>query len=230
MSLGGRREPGADLRHVDTWLFDLDNTLYPLESGLAARMSPRITDYVETLTGLPREEALALQKRYLAEHGLTLKGLMENHGVDPDHYHATFHDVPLDCIGPDPALEAALRRLPGRRLVFTNSDAIHTERVLGALGLNGLFDDVFHIGSAAFAPKPSTLAFERIVAAHAITPATTAFFEDAELNLRPAAELGMTTVLVGPHALESTADFVHYRTPALAPFLAQAQIKESSRP
>lgn len=218
---------GADLRHIDTWLFDLDNTLYPLESGLAARMSPRITDFVERLTGLPRPEAFALQKRYLAEHGLTLRGLMENHGVDPDVYHAVFHDVPLDCLEPDPALEAALRRLPGRRLIFTNSDAIHTGRVVEALGLNGLFEDVFHIKAAAFSPKPSRAAFDAIVKAHAIAPRVTAFFEDSERNLQPAAGLGMTTVLVGAHADASTAAFVHYRTPALAPFLAAARLKES---
>jgi putative hydrolase of the HAD superfamily len=218
---------GADLRRIDTWLFDLDNTLYPLESGLAARVSPRITDFVERLTGLPRPEALALQKRYLAEHGLTLRGLMDHHGVDPDVYHATFHDVPLDCLAPDPALAAALRRLPGRRLIFTNSDDIHTGRVIEALGLGGLFDDVFHIGSSAFAPKPSTAAFDAIVKAHAIEPVTTAFFEDAEGNLKPAAELGMTTVLVGAHAEASSAPFVHYRTSDLARFLAEARLKET---
>jgi putative hydrolase of the HAD superfamily len=218
---------GADLRHVDTWLFDLDNTLYPLETGLAARMSPRITDFVERLTGLPRPEALALQKRYLAEHGLTLRGLMDNHGVDPDVYHATFHDVPLDCLVPDPALEAALRRLPGRRLIFTNSDDVHTQRVVEALGLAGLFEDIFHIGSAAFAPKPSAAAFDAIVRAHAIEPPTTAFFEDSERNLEPAAALGMTTVLVGAHAQASTAPFVHHRTPTLALFLERARLKET---
>ncbi len=217
---------GPDLRHVDTWLFDLDNTLYPLESGLAARMSPRITDFVEALTGLPRPQALALQKRYLADHGLTLKGLMDHHGVDPDVFHAVFHDVPLDGLVPDPALTSALSRLPGRRLIFTNADARHTERVLAALGLEGLFDDVFHIGSAAFAPKPAPEAFERILAAHAFDPAAAVFFEDSELNLAPAAGLGMTTVLVGAHAAASIAPFVHYRTPALAPFLAAARVKE----
>ena len=217
---------GADLRHVDTWLFDLDNTLYPLESGLAARMSPRITDFVENLTGLARADALALQKRYLADHGLTLKGLMEHHEVDPDVFHATFHDIPLDCLTADPALRTALSRLPGRRLIFTNSDAIHTQRVLGALELTGLFEAVFHIGSAAFAPKPAPEAFARLVRAHAITPAATAFFEDAAHNLKPAFDLGMTTVLVGAHAAANQAPFVDHRTETLAPFLAAARVGE----
>jgi putative hydrolase of the HAD superfamily len=219
---------GADLRHVRTWLFDLDNTLYPLESGLSVRASARITDYVEGLTGLPREAAHALQKRYLADHGLTLRGLMTHHGVDPNAFHDFINVLNLDCLSHDAALKAALERLPGRRIIFTNADARHTERVLERLELCGLFEEVFHIGSADFNPKPSPLAFERIVAAHALKPAETAFFEDAERNLEPAAALGMTTVLVGPQAAASTAPFVDYRTAALAPFLAAAQVTESS--
>jgi putative hydrolase of the HAD superfamily len=154
-------EPGQallerpDLSHVDAWLFDLDNTLYPLASGLAAQVSARITEFVADLTGLPHGDAHALQKRYLAEHGLTLRGLMLHHDVDPDVYHAWLHDVPLDCLSPDPALRTAIARLPGRRLIFTNADAIHAERVLERLELADLFEAVFHIGSAAFLPKPA---------------------------------------------------------------------------
>jgi len=215
---------GPDLRHINTWLFDLDNTLYPLESGLAPKVSDRITDYVEDLTGLPREEARALQKRYLAEHGLTLKGLMAHHDVEPDIFHAAIGDVDLGCLIADAELAEALGRLPGRRIIFTNADRDHTERVLRRLGLTDFFDQVFHIADAEYEPKPAMAAFERIVAAHAIDPKTTAFFEDAERNLEPAALLGMTTILVGAHAARSTAPFVDYRTSALAPFLAAAII------
>jgi len=219
---------GADLRHVESWLFDLDNTLYPLESGLSALMEPRITDYVIKVTGLPRDEARALQKRYLAEHGLTLRGLMLHHGVEPDDYHAQFAEVSLECLVRDEALSAALARLPGRRMIFTNADVGHTRRVTERLGLTGLFEDVFHIGSAAFEPKPSLQAFEKIVERHALRPAATAFFEDSERNLQPAAALGMTTVLVGAHALASTAPFVRHRAWRLAPFLAAARVREIS--
>jgi putative hydrolase of the HAD superfamily len=217
-----------DLRHVDTWLFDLDNTLYPRESGLGALMEPRITAFVMEATGLPREQALALQKRYLAEDGLTLRGLMTHHGSDPDAYHARFHDLPLECLERDEPLRAALAGLPGRRLIFTNADAVHAERVVERLGLAGLFADTFHIGSAALQPKPSAPAFARIVAAHAIAPKATAFFEDSERNLGPAAALGMTTVLVGPHAAASTAPFIDHRAERLAPFLAAAILKQEA--
>lgn len=217
----------VDLTHVDTWLFDLDNTLYPAESGFMAAIVERMTDYVQKVTGLPRDEAFVLQKTYLAEHGLTLKGMMIHHGVDPLEFHAIFHDMSLEALAHDPELLAALERLPGRRLIFTNADDVHAERVLERLGLAHLFDDVFHIGSAGYEPKPSPEAFARMGAAHAIDPRTTAFFEDSERNLAPAADLGMTTVLVGPWAAQSTAPFVHHRTEKLAPFLHGARVREA---
>jgi putative hydrolase of the HAD superfamily len=214
----------ADLRHVRTWLFDLDNTLYPAESGLMGLMTSRMTDYVMEVTGLPRDEAHALQKAYLAEHGLTLVGLMREHGVDPDEFHAVFHDITLEVLAHDAELVAAIDALPGRRAVFTNADEIHTLRVLKRLGLDALFPEVFHIATFGYVPKPQPEAFARLVAEHAVAPDHACFFEDSERNLRPAAALGMTTVLVGPHAADSTAAFVDYRTPKLAPFLRQARL------
>jgi putative hydrolase of the HAD superfamily len=217
--------PSADLTHVDTWLFDLDNTLYPMESGFMAQVEQRMTDFVGKITGLPRDEAYALQKLYLAEHGLTLKGLMVHHGVDPRDFHALFHDVSLEGLAHDPAMLAALHRLPGRRVIFTNADDVHAERVLAHLGMRDLFDEVFHIHSFGFAPKPDPTGFEHMVRDHGIAPQRTAFFEDTERNLAPAAEVGMTTVLVGARALTSTAPYVHHRSEKLAPFLMDAKLK-----
>jgi putative hydrolase of the HAD superfamily len=211
-----------DLRHVDTWLFDLDNTLYPADSGFMGHLERRMTDYVERITGLPRDEAYKLQKKYLAEYGLTLGGLVEHHGVDPADYHAMFDDLPLEALARNPRLIAAIARLPGRRLIFTNANDVHAARVLAHLGLAHLFHDVFHIGLADYVPKPSLLTFQKMDAAHGIDPAVTAFFEDSERNLEPAAQLGMTTVLVGPHAPASTASFIHHKTDNLASFLEDA--------
>ena len=218
----------ADLRHVDTWLFDLDNTLYPVESGFMGEIERRMTDYVQRLTGLERDEAYKLQKQYLAQYGLTLGGLIAHHGIDPADFHAIFHDMSLEALAHDPRLLAALERLPGRRLIFTNADEVHAERVLERLGLSHLFDDVFHIGSADYVPKPDPANMARISETHAIDPAVTAFFEDSERNLAPAAAIGMTTVLVGPNAQASTAAFVHYKTDNLAHFLERAQLREAA--
>jgi putative hydrolase of the HAD superfamily len=218
----------ADLRHVTTWLFDLDNTLYPVESGFMRQIEARMTAFVGKVAGLPLDDAYKLQKQYLAQHGLTLRGLMLEHGVDPAEFHALFHDLSLDSLAHDPELIAALERLPGRRLIFTNADEVHARRVLERLGLADLFDEVFHIGSFGFMPKPDPEPFRRMSVEHGIAPQVTAFFEDSERNLAPAAEVGMTTVLVGPHAAASTAAFVTYRTDKLAPFLRDAQVKEAA--
>ena len=217
---------GADLRHIDTWLFDLDNTLYPTDSGVGALMDPHMTAYVMKVTGLEHDGAYRLQKDYLLRYGATSRGMHLHHGIDPLMFNAAFHDLPLEGLTPDEALSQALQALPGRRLIFTNADGVHTERVLQRLGLMDLFEAVFHIGSGSLAPKPAPKAFTEIVVAHGLNPATTIFFEDAERNLAPAADLGMTTVLVGPHAAASTAHFVHHRTERLAPFLATARVKE----
>jgi len=218
---------GADLRHIDTWLFDLDNTLYPDATGLWIKIGERITAYVANVTGLRSEDANVLQKKWLVDHGITLSGLMTHHGTDPDHYHDYVHDVPLDDLDPDPRLATVLARLPGRRLVFTNADEKHARRVLAHLGIDTLFDDIFHIGSAEYWPKPNPESFRRIVAAHGVDPASTIFFEDSERNLAPAKAIGMTTVLIGAHAPASTADFVDFRAVDLAPFLATARVRKT---
>ncbi|MBE7217139.1 MAG: pyrimidine 5'-nucleotidase [Caulobacteraceae bacterium] len=215
---------GVDLRHVDTWVFDLDNTLYEDGDLFLGLIGERMTAYVQRVTGLPRAEAMALQQRYLHEQGATLAGMVAFHGVDPQHFLDEVHEVSLDSLSPDPSLREALGRLPGRRLVFTNGSAGHARRVLEHLRLDDLFDEVFHLEAAGYTPKPSALAFERLIAAHAVTPATTAFFEDTPANLAPAAALGMTTVLVGRHAADDGHGFVDHRAAALVPFLERAQV------
>jgi putative hydrolase of the HAD superfamily len=216
-----------DLTHVETWLFDLDNTLYPAECEYMALIEGRMTDFVERYTGLPRDEAKALQKRYYTEHGTTLAGLMMHHGMEPKAFLDEVHDVAMDRLTPDAALREAILRLPGRRLVFTNGSVGHAERVLGRLDLADLFEDTFAIETADYLPKPAMATFEKMTRRHDVAPRGAAFFEDSEKNLAPAALLGMTTILVGAHAAASTADFVHHRTHDLAGFLTSARLKEA---
>ena len=218
----------ADLSHIDVWLFDLDNTLYPPETAFMGLIEARMTEFVASHVGLSHDDAHALQKKYYRELGTTLAGLMAHHGVRPEDYLDHVHNVPLDSLTPDPELTAAIARLPGRRLVFTNGDENHARRVLAHLGLAELFEDTFHIASAYFVPKPHPDTFDRLIKAHDIIPAASAFFEDSEKNLAPAATLGMTTILVGPHAEASTAPFVHHRTHKLAPFLNAARVRETA--
>jgi putative hydrolase of the HAD superfamily len=223
--MGVSSEP-VDLRGVDTWIFDLDNTLYPLGTEFVVLIEGRMTAYVQHATGLAEAEARALQKKYLYEHGTTLAGLMALHGVDPHDFLRAVHDVSLDSLTPDARLRQALLRLPGRRLVFTNGSAWHADRVLKHLRLDDLFEAVFHLEAADMIPKPAPATYDALVAAHGVRASSAAFFEDSAHNLEPAARLGMTTVLVGPHAGADTAEFVHYRTRDLAPFLEAATVKE----
>jgi len=216
----------TDLVHIDTWLFDLDNTLYPVETEFMTLIEGRMTDFMEKVTGLPRDEARAIQKKYYHAHGTTLAGLIAHHDIDPEDFLTEVHDVSLDRLTPDVKMAEALMRLPGRRLVFTNGSAAHAERVLERLQIAHAFEDVFHISAADYIPKPSPLTFEKMMARHGVSAVGSAFFEDSEVNLAPAAQLGMTTVLVGPHAVASTADFVQHRTNDLVAFLSGARVQE----
>ncbi|MDP2260521.1 MAG: pyrimidine 5'-nucleotidase [Caulobacter sp.] len=216
----------TDLVHIDTWLFDLDNTLYPVETEFMTLIEGRMTDFMEKVTGLPRDEARAIQKKYYHAHGTTLAGLIAHHDIDPEDFLTEVHDVSLDRLTPDVRMAEALMRLPGRRLVFTNGSAAHAERVLERLQIAHAFEDIFHISAADYIPKPSPLTFEKMMARHGVSAVGSAFFEDSEVNLAPAAQLGMTIVLVGPHAVASTADFVQHRTNDLVAFLSGARVQE----
>ena len=218
-----REQARADLRHVGVWLFDLDNTLYPQDTEFVALIDERITRFVMRQLGLEHGPAREMQRRYLHEHGTTLAGLMAHEGIDPHAYLDEVHDVSLDSLTPDPELNAAIERLPGRRLVFTNGSAKHADRVLKHLEMDDLFEGVFHLEAADLTPKPHPESFARMMARHEVDPAVTAFFEDSVKNLAPAAELGMTTVLVGRHASADTNPFVDHRTAALTPFLQRAR-------
>jgi putative hydrolase of the HAD superfamily len=209
-----------NLPNIDFWIFDLDMTLYPPEAEVMALIEGKMTAYVARHTGLSQPEAYALQKSYLSEHGTTLAGLMAHHGIDPYHFLNEVHDVSLDKLHPDLELNALIAGLEGRKLVFTNGDEPHAVRVLERLGMADLFDGLFHLSHADLIPKPNLSTYQRFIAAHDITAATSAFFEDSPKNLKPAKTLGMTTILVGPKIIDNTDDFIDYRSPSLKAFLS----------
>ncbi|HZV84367.1 MAG TPA: pyrimidine 5'-nucleotidase [Brevundimonas sp.] len=217
-------EPGADLRHVSSWIFDLDDTLYPPESQFMGLIQQRINDYMVRTVALPPEQAMTVQKGYLRDYGTSLAGLMAHHRIDPADFLHEVHDVPLDRLTPDPGLRAALERLEGPRVVFTNGSAAHARRVVERLDLADLFDGLFSLEDADLIPKPDPRTFARMAERFGIDPRSAAFFEDTVRNLKPARELGMTTVLVGPHAPGADAPFADHRTAALGPFLATARL------
>jgi putative hydrolase of the HAD superfamily len=224
-------ELSADLSHVRSWIFDLDNTLYPPESQFMRLVEQRINDYVVRTSGLAAPEALVVQKGYLREYGTSLAGLMAHYKIDPHDFLAEVHDVPLDVLQPDAGLRAGLERLKGPRIVFTNGSAGHARRVLERLALTDLFDGVFALEDADLIPKPDPRTFARMTKRFGVDAASAAFFEDTVKNLKPAKAIGMTTVLVGAEAVVSpdaaTADYIDFRAAALGPFLATAHLSEA---
>jgi putative hydrolase of the HAD superfamily len=217
-------EYGADLRRVRSWIFDLDDTLYPAETRFMGLIQQRINDYVVRTAGLPPGEAMTVQKGYLRDYGTSLAGLMAHYPIDPHEFLAEVHDVPLDLLRPDAGLRAALERLPGPRFVFTNGAAVHARRVVEKLELADLFEGLFSLEDADLIPKPDPRTFARMTGKFGIDPTTAAFFEDTVRNLQPAHAIGMTTILVGPQALEADAPFADHRAAALGPFLAAARL------
>jgi putative hydrolase of the HAD superfamily len=187
-------DAAPDFRHVDVWIFDLDNTLYPAESRLFAQIEARMTLFVQEFLKLDREEARRVQKAYYREHGTTLSGLMRVNGVDPEAYLAFVHDIDISTLAADAPLARALQRLPGRRYVFTNGCRNHAGRILEKLALAHLFDDLWDIRTIEFRPKPDADSYRAVLGRAGAKPAHTAMFDDIPRNLAPAHELGCTTV------------------------------------
>jgi putative hydrolase of the HAD superfamily len=206
--------------HVETWVFDLDNTLYPPEARLFDQIERKMTAWVAAALDVTEAEADRLRHAYWQSHGTTLAGLMEVHGIDPAGYLTDVHDISFDALAPDPALESAIARLPGRRIVYTNGTAGYAERVLDALGLSRLFDALYGVEEAGFQPKPRAEAYAAVFAADGLSPDRAAMFEDDPRNLAVPHGLGMRTVHVAPAPHE--APHIHHHTDDLAAFLASA--------
>ncbi|MDO5642649.1 MAG: pyrimidine 5'-nucleotidase [Paracoccus sp. (in: a-proteobacteria)] len=183
--------------HVTTWIFDLDNTLYPPEAALFAQIETRMTAHVTRLLGVDSAEADRLRQHYWRDYGTTLAGLMAEHQIDAGAYLLDVHDIDFSVLDPAPALAAAIDALPGRKIIHTNADSAYAMRVLDRLGL-GPFEAVMGIEETGFHPKPDARAYAAVIGALDIDPTRSAMFEDDPRNLAVPASLGMETVLVGP--------------------------------
>ncbi len=227
----------TDLTHVENWVFDLDNTLYAAECHLFAQIDARITVFVRDQLSLDHDEARTLQKHYYVKYGTTMSGLMTEHDICPDRFLEFVHDIDLAPVEENPALASALAALPGRKFIYTNGSVRHAENVAAALGVLNLFDEVFDIKAAGYAPKPQRAGYEQFLRSHQIAPTRAVMFEDIAQNLEAPHALGMTTVLVcsdaawladEPHDKRparhgESAPHVHYATNDLTAFLQSAR-------
>jgi len=210
---------------TETWIFDLDNTLYSGTFGVFDQIDQRMKTYLARILDVSFEEAYRVQKSYFRTYGTTLRGMMINHAMEPGPYLDYVHDVDISDIPAAPALDIALKRLPGRKVIFTNADLAHAERVLNRLGIRTHFDAIFDINGADFIPKPDPEVYDVLVKRLSIDPKRAIMVEDIARNLEPAARLGMATVWVKPITdceiclEEPTGDHVDFVTDDLVAWL-----------
>ena len=225
------RRQGCPLGTVETWIFDLDNTLYPTSCGLFALVQAKMNQYICDRFGMTMEEAAALRRKYFLEHGTTMNGLMTVDRIDPHEFLAFVHEVDLTCVPQDPALAAAIAKLHGRKVVFTNGSVRHAERLLGHLGIADAFTGIVDIVACEFEPKPALTGYRELMRRHDVAPARALMVEDIARNLAPAAELGMTTAWIRNEldwaAAESEADYIHHVIEDLAGFLEAAAAQQA---
>jgi putative hydrolase of the HAD superfamily len=216
--------------HIGTWVFDLDNTLYPASCNLFAQVDRRMSEYIARMLGVPQAHARHLQKAYYRQFGTTLAGLMRVHKLPPGPFLEYVHDIDVSVVPRSPELEAAISALPGRRLIFTNGSRRHAENVAEKLGVLHLFEDICDIAALDYVPKPERAAFDSLLRLHGVDPATSAMFEDMPHNLEVASDIGMTTVLVHSDYIDHPAQLkirewrelpahIHYLTRDLTNFL-----------
>lgn len=230
------------LSTVDTWLFDMDNCLYPASANLFQQVDTRMRHYIMRLFDLDSAAAHQMQKQYFHSFGTTLSGLMREHGVDPYAFLDYVHDLDFSVLTPDPRLRAALLALPGRRIVFTNGDRKYATRVLGKLGILDAFVAIHDIHAMAYEPKPHAPSYDGIIATFGLDARRTFFADDMAHNLPPARARGMTTLWVnngserGAHGYQKqaisheTADLGRWLADLTRPTSAQAPSESAPPP
>ena len=186
----------ARLAPIRNWIFDLDNTLYPASARLFEKIDAKMGTYIADKFDVDLTEARRIQKGYFHGHGTTLAGLMAEHHVDPNAFLEYVHDIEMDALEENAPLAAAIAKLPGRKIVFTNADTPYASKVLARLGLGESFEAVHDIHAMDLLPKPQASAYAGLCAAFDLDPRASLFVEDMARNLAPAKAIGMTTVWV----------------------------------
>ena len=235
----GNKKPGFE--HVESWVFDLDNTLYPSSSRLFDQIDERMGSYISSLLSIDRVKARKIQKDYFYQYGTTLAGLMKEHQVEPSDFLSYVHDIDHAGIADNPELIKAVDALPGRKFICTNGTVRHAENVLNAIGFSGQFSGIFDIVAFKYEPKPARYPYEMMIADADIKPQKSAMFEDIARNLQVPHEMGMVTVLIKDEdnydgaminhldGDATKADYIHHTTDNLAGFLADINQNQGDR-
>ena len=193
------------------WLFDLDNTLHNATPHIFPHINRSMREYIERHLGVDEHEATRIRQAYWVRYGATLLGLMRHHGTDPRHFLRETHQFPdLErMVVFEKALLHALKRLPGRKIIFSNAPRHYTEAILDITGLGRRFDAVYAVENLKFRPKPMPAGFRALLRAEHLDPRQCIMVEDSLANLVTAKKLGMHTVLVSAGSRHSPCVDVH---------------------
>ena len=181
---------------IDTWIFDLDNTLYSADSGIFQQVHKLMGKFIVEHLNVNINEAKNIQRKYYKKHGTTLKGLMDNHGIDPDSFLEEVHKLDYSIVSPNLKLAKNLENLNGKKFIFTNANKKHADSILDKLQIANLFEGIFDIKMANYIPKPEIQTYEKLIETYNINPNKTIMFDDIAKNLVPASKIGFTTVWI----------------------------------
>ncbi len=210
---------------IDTWVFDLDNTLYSAESGIFQQVHELMGKFVSNKLKIDLDSAKKIQKKYFIKHGTTLKGLMDNHGVEPDEFLDYVHKLDYSIIHPNNDLNKEISKLQGRKIIYTNANRQHVNEILLRLDLTNMFDEIFDIKMANYIPKPEINAYKDFIKRFNINPKTTIMFDDIAKNLVPAKNVGFKSVWIDlgieniSDDIKNSKQFLDFETKDLSKFL-----------
>ena len=210
---------------VKTWIFDLDNTLYSADSGIFQQVHELMGKFVSNQLNIDIDKAKKIQKNYYKQHGTTLRGMMDNHGVDPDHFLAEVHRLDYSIVGPNKELNIELKKLEGRKIIYTNANMQHTIDVLERIELSNFFDDIYDIKMANYIPKPEMAPYEQLIKQFNIDAKSAAMFDDIAKNLVPAKKVGFTSVWIDAgyenfsDDIKASKSYLDYETTNITKFL-----------
>ena len=210
---------------INTWIFDLDNTLYSADSGIFQQVHRLMGEFISKNLNMDMPEAKKLQSKYYKQHGTTLRGLMDNHGIDPDHFLDEVHRLDYSIVGSNKILNEELHKLQGRKIIYTNANKKHVIDVLDRINLTNFFDEIFDIKMANYIPKPELKPYEQIIDLFNIEPKSSAMFDDIAKNLVPAKKVNFTSVWIDAgyenfsDDIKSSKEYLDYSTRDLSLFL-----------
>ncbi len=212
-------------KKIDTWIFDLDNTLYSADSGIFQQVHTLMGEFISKNLNIDIVKAKELQNKYYKKHGTTLRGLMDNHNIEPDYFLSEVHKLDYSIVSANYKLNEELKKLQGNKIIYTNANKEHVDNVLHKLELENMFDSVFDIKMAGYIPKPEIVSYKKVIDKFNIDPYKSIMFDDIAKNLVPAKNVGFTSVWIDvghenfSDDIKNSKKYLDFKTKDLSMFL-----------